>query len=328
MNKKKRLVDQIVANSKGRIKANQKKVLMAMDEGTLLRMLHTSQKKKFTGNKSSGKGKKKTATNSKIKRRINKLYSKEFSINEADEEDVMLVSELVEMDETEIVEFIETLDDASISEVLDALDEVESELEIIDELVDDSVVEEAIAEIEEIILIVEEVADMEEDYEENVDDDEEDEMYDNELDVDELEDPGEEDEEELVDELATMKRRRHNSSRRRKPKTMEDYIKGIPDPDAREFMVSNMNAAKKAKAQLIKKISRNKQAGWTARELEKMTTNQLSKIAKSMNIVTPDYSINSIGGFKKNKSRNDSEGIPLSVNIFKGNKSKNDSEED
>lgn len=303
MNKKK-LVLQIMANSGGKLKGKETQaMLMKLDINTLKGLLAKNKTKKVTKKKAEPKA------NKRVARRINKIMSKEIALNEADEEELLLVSELVDMDESEIIDFVEGLSEGDVEEVLTILDDVIDELEVVEELVDDtSEIEAAIEEIEDVIAIVEDAEGLESDGSED------DDMADNELDAEELEEPGEEDEDELVDELESVSNRRN---RRNRKMTMNDYIKNIPDRDAREFISNGMTNAKTYKNNLIKKITRNKSAGWTKDELTIMSMKQLEKIAKSLSI-NVDYSVNSISGFEsKGKKKNDGEGVPLSVNIFR-----------
>lgn len=102
--------------------------------------------------------------------------------------------------------------------------------------------------------------------------------------------------------------------------TMEEYLAGIPDADAREFIQNSMEAAKEKRTNLLASLTANANCVFSADELNAMTTCQLEKIET---ILTPVPATNvttnyaSRGIQKETTNNEDAERYTkLTVNIF------------
>lgn len=98
-----------------------------------------------------------------------------------------------------------------------------------------------------------------------------------------------------------------------KPQTMEEYIKAIPDPDLREFVVNSQKRQKEHREKLIADLAANSQCAFDKDELVIMATNQLEKLAKSIS-VDVDYSL--MGGPRVDLTANTGDEIPAAPSVI------------
>ncbi len=102
-----------------------------------------------------------------------------------------------------------------------------------------------------------------------------------------------------------------------KPKTMEDWLKEIPDEGVREFIINSQAKEKAHREKLITDLAANDRCAFDKDELSTMKTTQLEKLAQSMQI--EDYS--GVGGPRTNIQANDNEvPPPPPVILAKNNK--------
>jgi len=74
------------------------------------------------------------------------------------------------------------------------------------------------------------------------------------------------------------------TARGQNPKTMEEWIAEIPDQDTREFFVNSCKEQRRHREKLIKELSSNERCAFDKGELQAMKTDQLEKLAASLEL--------------------------------------------
>lgn len=95
-----------------------------------------------------------------------------------------------------------------------------------------------------------------------------------------------------------------------KEKTMEQWIQDIPDPETREFIVNSRKKQQEHRDGLVQKLSANERCAFGEEDLKGMSTNQLEKLNKSIQV--EDYS--GMGGPSANYNQNSDE-IPAAPSV-------------
>lgn len=103
------------------------------------------------------------------------------------------------------------------------------------------------------------------------------------------------------------------------PKTMEQWIQEIPDPETREFMINSQRKQREHREKLVKDLAANSRCAFDEDELKGMSTNALEKLTRSL--VGDDYS--GIGGPRANSyQRSDDDSIPAPPSVLLANQNK------
>lgn len=271
------------------------------------------QKKVRNSKKVAGKVK----TNSAKEIVKNKAFkSRKFKTNEGEE---MLVEELLMMDDAEVIATIESLDEATIMEVEDVLEEVIVACEVIAEMTEDNAVASEAADIANEAASVIDI--IEADDSVSLEDEDDEAIEDNVSESEIYEGEGEE-EDELVSDLETASSRRRkvrtNKTVKKAKPSLEQYIAGIPDKDVQSFIINGANAQKQHRENLIKTLARNSKCTLNRTELSRMDTSHLEKISAMVN-PEADYSLQ---GFATNSKESDMGYTEVSYNMFDRNKRK------
>lgn len=318
---KDKIVQAVIANSKGKLGRKDRSTLMNLADNVLISMLPATEQKKFKTN--DGKKASSVTINEKAKEVVsNILKGRTVKVNEG--EDVVIEALLTAAPE-DAAATLEGLSVEELDAVATALDESIVVIETVAGVADSdtaaalqTVVESADA----VLATVEDAIDnggadtTEEDTATNAD-------------MTSITDPGTEEEEETVSAISsasTHRRKRETTTNGKKKKapTMDEYIKNIPDPSVRDFIINGANAEKQRRNTLIATLAKNSKCQFTANELKVMSTTQLEKINKMVGEAQVaanskvDYGI--FGMQVSNQNEEELDYIPLSTNIFKGGK--------
>lgn len=212
----------------------------------------------------------------KKKFRINKrrIVSRILRKNEIEQSQEELVEEIADAVEDILEEKIADVTEETVADVIedvvgevsDTMDEelMEQAEDVASDLVE-QVVEEMVEDVVEQIIEEEDIAENEED--------------------------DEEDEEERPAANRNRKKRcggKATANRSGRKQTLDDWIGAIPDRELREFITNSRRQQQEHRTKIIKGLAANKRCAFSLSELQRMKTNQLEKLASSMEI--NDYS--------------------------------------